>query len=79
MSRRCQVTGKRPLSGNHVSHANNKTKRKQFPNLKVRRIMIQDLGRSVKIKLSTKALRTMNKIGIKALLKKNRLRIKDFT
>jgi large subunit ribosomal protein L28 len=58
MSRVCQLTGKKPLSGNNVSHANNRTKRRQLPNLKVKRIWIPEENRFITLKLSTRALRT---------------------
>ena len=80
MSRKCDISGKRPLSGYNVSHANNKTKRKQIPNLKVKRITVQLLGQKkqiVKLKLSTKIIKTIDKIGLRAVLKKNNLRLKD--
>jgi large subunit ribosomal protein L28 len=55
MSRVCQLTGKKPLSGNNVSHANNRTKRRQLPNLKVKRIWIPEENRFITLKLSTRA------------------------
>ncbi len=72
MSRVCQLTGKRPRSGNNVSHANNKTKRKFYPNLHTKRFYIQEEDRWITLKVSTKALRTINKNGISAVLKKAR-------
>ena len=60
MSRKCMISGKGPMSGNNVSHANNKTKRKFLPNLRVVRITMPD-GSKRKIKISAKELRTMKK------------------
>ena len=72
MSRVCQITGKRPRSGNNVSHANNKTKRKFYPNLHKKRFYIPEEDRWITLKVSTQALRTINKNGITAVLKKAR-------
>ena len=63
MSKVCQLTGKRPLTGNNVSHANNRSKMRQFPNLRTKRIWIEEESRFVKLKLSTSALRTLKKKG----------------
>ncbi len=60
MARRCQVTGKGPLVGNNVSHAHNKTKRRQLPNLRTIRITLDD-GTRKKIKVAASTLRTMKK------------------
>ena len=70
MSKVCQLTGKKPLSGNNVSHAKNKTKRKQYPNLQKKRIWLEDEKRWVTLKLSTRAIRTLEKKGAKAMLNK---------
>lgn len=77
MSRKCDVTGKRPLAGCNVSHAHNKTKRRQLPNLQKKRLYVPELGRSVRIKVSTSALRSIDKVGLSAFLKKNGLALKD--
>lgn len=69
MARVCQVTGKRPRVGNHVSHANNKTKRKFYPNLQKKRFFVPSEGGWVTLKLATSAIRTINKNGIEAVLK----------
>ena len=69
MARRCQVTGKRRLVGNSVSHSNRKTKRVQHPNLITKRIYIPEENRTVTLKVSARALRTMNKKGVQAFLK----------
>jgi large subunit ribosomal protein L28 len=68
MSRVCQLTGKKPLSGNNVSHANNRSKMRQMPNLKVKKIWIPEENRFKKIKLSTRALRTLKKKGYAAMV-----------
>jgi len=72
MSRVCQITGKRPRSGNNVSHANNKTKRKFYPNLHKKRFYIPEEDKWITLKVSSTALRTINKNGITAVLKKAR-------
>jgi large subunit ribosomal protein L28 len=69
MSRVCQVTGKSPLVGNKVSHANNKTKRRFNPNLQERRIWLESEKRFIKLRLTTKGLRTIDKKGIEQVLK----------
>jgi large subunit ribosomal protein L28 len=68
MSRECQVTGKRVATGNNVSHANNKTRRRFLPNLHERRFWVASENRWVKLRVSTKALRTIDKNGIDAVL-----------
>jgi large subunit ribosomal protein L28 len=70
MARVCQITGKRTQVGNNVSHANNKTKRKFYPNLHVKRFYIPEEDKWVTLKISTTALRTINKNGISSVLKK---------
>ncbi len=70
MSRICQVTGKRPRVGNNVSHANNKTKRKFYPNLHKKRFYLAEEDRWLTLKVSSKALRTINKNGIGLVIKK---------
>ena len=69
MARVCQITGKRPQVGNNVSHANNKTKRRFFPNLQKKRFFIPEEDRWITLKVSTKAIKTINKKGITAVLK----------
>ncbi len=68
MARACIVTGKKPLVGNHVSHANNKTKRRFLPNLQRRRIWVESQNRYVSLRLTTAALRSIDKNGIDAVL-----------
>ncbi|WNJ17594.1 50S ribosomal protein L28 [Pontibacter sp. G13] len=72
MARVCEVTGKRTASGNHVSHANNKVRRKFYPNLIKKRFYLPEEDRWVTLKLSTSALRTINKKGISAVVKEMR-------
>ena len=69
MSRVCQITGKRPRVGNNVSHSNNKTKRRFLPNLHKKRFYIPSEDKWITLKVSTTALRTINKNGIEAVLK----------
>lgn len=68
MSRVCEVSGKRPLIGCNVSHANNKTKRRYLPNLQVHRFWVASENRWVKLRLSAHAMRTIDKLGIDAIL-----------
>lgn len=68
----CQVTGKRPMSGNNVSHANNKTKRRFLPNLHKRRFWVESEKRYVVLTVSAKGLRTIDKKGINAILEEIR-------
>ena len=68
MARVCQVTGKRPLVGNSVSHANNKTKRRFLPNLHVHRFWVESQNRYVKLRLSAKAMRIIDRDGIESVL-----------
>lgn len=63
MSRVCELTGAKPMFGNKVSHANNKTKHRQLPNLKNKKYFIPELGRSITLKLSTRAIRSVEKMG----------------
>ena len=64
MSRVCQVTGKRPMSGNNVSHAHNKTRRRFLPNVHSHRFWLESEQRYVKLKVSTKGMRIIDKLGI---------------
>lgn len=72
MARVCQITGKKPQVGNNVSHSNNKTKRRFLPNLQKKRYYIPEEDTWITLKLSTSAMRTINKNGISAVLKKAR-------
>ena len=76
MSRVCQVTGKAPMVGNNVSHANNKTKRRYLPNLQSRRFWIESENRWVRLRVSTAGLRRIDKLGIDAVLAEVRAKAK---
>jgi len=77
MSKVCKITGKRPLVANNVSKSNNKTKRRQLPNLQKKKIFIPELGKSVRIKVSTNALKSIDKEGLLTFLKKKNLTLTD--
>jgi large subunit ribosomal protein L28 len=68
MSRVCQVTGKKPMAGNNVSHAHNKTRRRFLPNLQNKRIWVESEQRHVKLRVSSKGLRIIDKLGIDKVL-----------
>jgi large subunit ribosomal protein L28 len=68
MSRVCQVTGKRPVTGNTVSHANNRRRRRFLPNLHTQRFWLEDEKRWVSLRVSTNALRTIEKNGLESVL-----------
>lgn len=70
MSSRCQVTGRGPMVGNNVSHAKNRTRRRFMPNLKKRRFWVPSEERYVTLTVSARGLRTIDKLGIEAVLKK---------
>jgi len=74
MSRVCQVTGKRPITGNTVSHANNKRRRRFLPNLHVQRFWLEGEKRWVSLRVSTNAMRTIEKNGLEAVLAQLRAR-----
>ena len=74
MSRVCQVTGKRPMYGNNVSHAKNRTRRRFEPNLHTHRFWVETEKRFVKIRLSNKGLRIIDKLGIDQVLSRMRSR-----
>ncbi len=74
MARVCQVTGKRPMVGNNVSHANNKTKRRFLPNLHHRRFWLELEDRWIRIRISTSALRLIDKVGIEKVVADMRAR-----
>jgi large subunit ribosomal protein L28 len=69
MSRRCQVTGIGPISGNNVSHAHNRTRRRFLPNLQKKKVWIQELNRFVTLKLSAKAIKNISKSGTSEIAK----------
>jgi large subunit ribosomal protein L28 len=68
MSRVCQITGKRPITGNNVSHANNKTRRRFLPNLHYRRFWVPSANRWVTLRVSRQGLRMIDKFGIEQIL-----------
>lgn len=70
MARVCQVTGKRPITGNTVSHSNIKTKRRFLPNLQTKRFFFVEEDRWITLKVSSEAIRTINKNGLLAVIKK---------
>ncbi len=72
MARVCQLTGKKPMSGNNVSHANNKTKRRFLPNLQNRKFWVETESRWVSMRITNAALRTIDKLGIDVIVKKMR-------
>ncbi len=78
MSRVCQVTGKRPTAGNNVSHANNRTRRRFLPNLHTHRFWVESEGRWVKLRVSSKGMRIIDKKGIDAVLADMRSRGEKF-
>lgn len=68
MSKVCQVTGKRPITGNNVSHAHNKTRRRFLPNLHTHRYWVESEKRWVKLRISAKGMRVIDKLGIDQVL-----------
>ena len=77
MSKVCKITGKRPLVANNVSKANNKTKRRQLPNLQKKKIFVPELQKYVRIKVSANALKSIDKEGLLIFLKKKNLTLSD--
>ena len=77
MSRICQVTGKKPMLGHNVSHANNKTRRRFLPNLQYRRFWVEAENRWVSLRVSQAGLRTIDRKGIEAVLAEIRARDKE--
>jgi large subunit ribosomal protein L28 len=74
MARVCQVTGKRPMVGNNVSHANNRTKRRFLPNLQYRRFWVENENRWIRLRISNAALRLIDKVGIEQVVSDLRAR-----
>ena len=74
MAKKCPITGKGPMAGNNVSHANNKTKRRFLPNLQSKRFWLEDEKRWVRLRVSTRGMRIIDKHGIEAVLKDIKLR-----
>ena len=68
MSRICQITGKKVMTGNNVSHAKNRTKRKFYPNLQTKKFFVPETGETIILKVSANALRTIDKKGIATVL-----------
>jgi large subunit ribosomal protein L28 len=68
MSRVCQITGKKVMVGNNVSHSNRKTKRRFYPNLQKKRFFVEEDGSYVTLRVSASAIRTINKLGVKAAI-----------
>lgn len=68
MSRVCQITGKRPMMGNNVSHANNKTRRRFLPNLQHHRFWVESEKRWIRLRISTQGMRIIDKLGIDSVL-----------
>jgi large subunit ribosomal protein L28 len=69
MSRVCQITGKRPMSGNNVSHANNRTRRRFLPNLHTQRFWLESERRFVRLRVSRQGLRIIDKLGVEEVVK----------
>ncbi len=74
MSKVCQITGKKPMSGNNVSHANNKTKRKFLPNLQKKRYYLESENRWIRLKVTARGIKTISKNGIETEVRKMRAR-----
>ncbi|MBK6798313.1 MAG: 50S ribosomal protein L28 [Acidobacteria bacterium] len=74
MAKRCQVTGKKPMTGNNVSHANNKTKRRFEPNLQHHRFWVPSENRWVRLRLTARGIKTIDKLGIDKVLANIRAR-----
>ncbi len=68
MAKKCPITGKGPLVGHHVSHANNKTKRRYLPNLQYKRFWLESEKRFVRLRVSARGIRIIDKYGIEAVL-----------
>jgi large subunit ribosomal protein L28 len=74
MAKKCQVTGKKPMFGNNVSHANNKTKRRFDPNLQWHRFWVPSEGRWVRLRVTPRGIKTIDKVGIEKVLSDMRAR-----
>jgi large subunit ribosomal protein L28 len=77
MARRCSISGVTHQNGNRVSHANNKTHHKFESNLQTKKIFVPEIGKSVRVKVSTRVLRTIDKLGFSAALRKYDLTLQD--
>ncbi len=79
MPRKCQLTGVGPMTGNNVSHAHNRSKRRFLPNLQKKRIWVQELNRFVTLKISTSAIKSISKNGtseVAKLVRENRIKVR---
>ena len=79
MSRKCQISGKRLQRGNQVSHAHNITKKESWPNLQMKRIFDSETDKWVRVRVSTRILRTIDKKGLSATLRDHGLTMADVT
>ncbi|MDM8519678.1 50S ribosomal protein L28 [Anaerolineales bacterium HSG6] len=79
MARKCKITGKGPMAGNNVSHAQNRTKRRWLPNVQKRRIYVPEEDRWVRVRMSTRALRSVTRKGLMPYLREQGLTLKDIT
>lgn len=79
MSRVCKLTGKRPRSANHVSHSQKKVKRVQVPNIQKRKMYVPELDRWVSVRVSARAIKTIDKKGLMPWLEEKGLKLKDIT
>jgi len=77
MSRKCKLSGVGPLVGHNVSFSQKKTKRRFLPNLQSKRVYVPELDRTVRIRMTVRAMRTVDKIGLMTYLRKQRLSLKD--
>lgn len=71
MAKRCPITGKHPMVGQNVSHANNKTKRRYLPNLQYKRFWLESEKRFIRLRITTRGMRIIDKYGIEAVLKEH--------
>ena len=79
MSKVCKLTGKKPLRGNRVSKSNIRTNRFQYPNLQKKKVFVPELNKSITIKISVKAMKIIDKLGLMTYLKKQGLTLADIT
>lgn len=77
MPRKCDITGKKPAAARNVSHAHNVTNRWQKPNIQDKRLYVPELGRKIRLRVSARALRTINKKGLMRFLRDEGLKLKD--
>jgi len=77
MSGKCKITGKKPMFGNNVSHSQKKTRRQWKPNVQRKRIYVPEEDRWIRVRVSTRALRSINKVGLMPYLNKQGLTLKD--